>query len=186
MPRPTYREIGFNHPGLQLEATWMLRFDTFIGGPKDKDSLRSCLNKMKVWLCPHKAISDPWVLEMTYNVTRPTIHKGQCQMMDPIEKWEALTEANKEVRAFKQACGHCATTIKIRGRGSYASICATRFLGKCDSAEDPIWLAQCGAWTHEPPPSALTTGLSEANRTKMTSRGSEKKSTFLERLLADI
>lgn len=102
------------------------------------DTLRSYLAPANIWLCGHKQLVDLDILQLVFEIVNP-----EGKLADPIDRYLAM-----EVGV---GCDQCNSDIQVLNghvekNNSYGChIRVTRPLGKGELAEDPIWLAQCGA-----------------------------------------
>ncbi len=71
---------------------------------------------------------------------------------DPINAWLVKEGAKSRSEQYKKKCEHCGADFKIEeptNPAKYPVVHVTRFLGIGESADEPIWLAQCNvqAWS---------------------------------------
>ena len=105
------------------------------------DKLRSYLAPANIWLCGHKQLVDPDILQLVFEILNP-----DGKLADPIDRYLA--------REVGVGCDQCNSDIKVvkvlkssenNTRIPRCQVHVTRPLGKGESAEDPVWLAQCAA-----------------------------------------
>ncbi|CAF9931459.1 hypothetical protein IMSHALPRED_008633 [Imshaugia aleurites] len=125
--------------GLELSVTWTLGYYTC--GMIDTEVKESLEKLGKVKLCPHKKLNDPWILQIIRREGTPDASS------DPVDQWEKPRPTSFEEN---QECDQCKTHIQVTGdrilsKHLQAMVKVTRCLGPGVSANDPDWLAQCGA-----------------------------------------
>ena len=96
-------------------------------------------NMGDAFTCPHRKFGDLWIVDKIFKVSNP-----RETSTDPVEEWLAREEAAKGQiqNPFILVCDHCTTMIKIDGSENYPRVGVTRCLGKGESADDHMWLAQ--------------------------------------------
>ncbi len=104
-------------------------------------SIRKNLDGLNICLCPHRKINDPWIVETLHRITHP-----EDVTEDPVKEWLIKEGARRRSEQYKKKCKHCGAEFKIEestNPARYPVVHVTRFSGKGQSADDPIWLAQC-------------------------------------------
>ena len=124
--------------GLKLSNRWCL----FLGNVSEQHCtmvrLQGYMDRFDIWLCPHRKISDPWVVKAISEVAFP---RGAL-----LDEW-VMNDGHDNHSPLRSDCAHCRTVVEVTGSKFFANfpnIHVERFLGKGKLVKDPIWLAQCG------------------------------------------
>ena len=133
---PDFPKLG----GLRLSIDMSMKFYSAEKEGRTRETILRFLGNMgNAFACPHRKFGDLWIVDKIFKVSNP--HETST---DPVEEWLAREEAakGKNQKPFILVCDHCTTMIKIGGSEDYPRVSVTRCLGKGESADDHMWLAQ--------------------------------------------
>ena len=128
-------------PGMELRASYVLDLFWLKDSNNSKtfrQELKKNLEDSGIFLCPHRRMSDKWVIERVCLALRP-----KDTHIDPIDEWLVKEDLKRNLGPNRDICSECIATLRIRGRPDLLLIDVVRFLGEGKDPNDPIWLAQC-------------------------------------------
>ena len=123
-------------PGsLVLNVFWSVQTAT-IGQKhrQSKEKLGERLEKTGVWLCPHNKLSDPLMIERSWELLHPSD--------DPVDRYEAKQSGDTWDWCKKCHTGVNVEYVKSRRMPSIYYF-AKRYLGEGQAPNDPKWRRQC-------------------------------------------
>lgn len=135
----TRAAYGLGSPGLEMRSFWYLDlFSRNSEGLVTRMEIREEVGGLGIWLCPHRWMDDEWIVDRMYLIMYP-----EELFVDPIDEWLAQKGIGGGVETFRQDCGCCGAVFEVEGSAYRPTVSVTRFLGKGESAEDPVWLGRC-------------------------------------------
>ena len=135
---PTYPDLDFQGIGMILEQRWA-KHQLHKDQTRDKSTLQACFSKENDFaFCPHLRASSDEVVDRALRLVCP-----DAGHPDPVEEW-LLREGKSTLSGhIDLSCSKCKTKLTFHGSSDYIHIIGKRYLGKCASREDEVWLQQC-------------------------------------------
>ena len=126
--------------GFVLNTIWTLETARIRGPQSSKEKLAKRLEKTGIWLCSHTRLSDPLMVQRSW------------ERLHPSENAVAIHEADQD-DGVQDWCKTCQTEVTVMYIKDWRmpAICfwSKRYLGEGQSPNDPKWQQQCGLPTSE-------------------------------------